>query len=280
MERKYLIDGKFVKESEAKVSIFDLGFLRGYGVFDLTIARGKVAFMMNEHIDRFLNSAKILKLKVPYTKNQIIDFSKILLEKNNLRRSKIRWVLTGGESNDGYLSKKPTFAILIEPGKDFPIEYYTGGVKVISVNKKREIPEAKTTNYQIAYSNYPDMKKNRIHELLYAPGGIILEGATSNVFTVIKNKLVTPKDQILSGLTRKTVIGLAKNNGISIIERLISKRELYKADEVFITSVNRGVMPISEIDGIKIGSGNPGKITQKIIDLYYQFENQYYQNHD
>lgn len=262
------INGKFINIEKASVNVRDLGFLRGFGVFDFSAANDLNTKKEQEHLKRFFNSAKILNLKVPYSASEIKEITRKLLAKNNLGESTVRWVLTGGTSFGGRYSDKETLCILNEPAHPFPKNYYTKGIRVITVNRKREIPEAKTLNYQIAYSMYPKMKRKNVFEIIYTPNDIVLEGGTSNIFIVKNGKLYTPAKEILEGITRKETIELAKKDMITIYEQTISKKELFAADEIFITASLKKIMPVIEIDGKKIGDAKPGSITKKLMELY------------
>ena len=260
--------GKIIERQEAKIDIGDLGFLRGFGVFDLALSYKNKIFLENEHLERLQTSARLLNLHLPYPIEKISALTKELLEKNDLDRSIVRWVLSGGESQNGVVSSKPTFAILIENYHPYPDKFYKHGIKVETVNVRREIPQAKTLNYQVAFTRY----QKGATEIIYTPNGEVLEGGKSNVFLVKDDQIVTAKNDVLAGITRANLIRIAKTNKIDITLRKIEKSELQTADEVFITASNIRVMPVVEIDGSKISNGKPGPITQKLMSLFANFE--------
>lgn len=265
--KTYYLNGKFVSEKDAKVSINDLGFLRGFGVFDLAaIYDGKV-FLEDEHLKRLQNSARLLGLKLPKSISNIQEVSKKLINKNKVKNALIRWVLTGGVSSSHFVEKE-TFAILIEDEAIYPKRYFEQGVKVITINTKREIPAAKTLNYQVAYSHYPAMEKAGAFEMIYTPNNMVLEATTSNLFIVKNSKVYTPKKDMLLGVTRHKVIELCGKNTINIYEHDIKKSDLMNADEVFITATTKKVMPVTKMDNKKVGDGNVGPMTNQLIKLF------------
>lgn len=265
------LDGRFIDEADAKVSIFDLGLLRGWGVFDFAYARGTKVFFGKEHLERFQKSARALKIILPYSITEISNITKELLHKNGCRESQVRWLLTGGTNENG---DEPTFAIINERYHALPSKLYREGVAIRTIDIKREIPCAKTLNYQARYSNLQKMKQENIFELLYIVDGKVLECTTANIFFVKGNKIFTPADEILPGITRSIIIDLALKNGIKVIEKDIKLTELLGADEVFITSTTRKILPVRKINNKLIRC--PGQITQKHSALFAALEKEYF----
>jgi branched-chain amino acid aminotransferase len=268
MTNTIFLNNKFVDPKEATVSILDLGFLRGYGVFDFAIARKNNIFALDLHVERLRQSSEIINLELSFSLEKINQTTQELVEKNGFDFSTIRWILTGGITQDGKTKGGETFVILVEEAHEFPEGYYTQGVKVKTLDSKRQIPEAKTLDYQFAYANYQKMEKENIFEGIYTPNNEVLEGFTSNVFIVKNGELITPAKNILFGITRKKIIEIAKANNIPVIERIVKKDELLNADEVFITATLKQVMPVTEINSQKVGDGTVGEITKKLIGLF------------
>lgn len=266
MAKTYYLNGKFVADTDAKVSINDLGFLRGFGVFDLAAIYNGQVFLEDEHLARLENSARLLGLNLPKTISNIKDISRQLIIKNKTKNGLIRWILSGGVS--AHFVEQETFAILIEKDPNYPQEYFSKGIKVITTNLKRELPAVKSLNYQIAYSHYPKMDKVGAFEMIYTPDDKVLEATTSNLFIIKNNKVYTPKKDMLLGITRQKVIELCKKNKIDIEECDIFKDDLLNADEVFITATTKKVMPVVKIENNKVGSGKVGPITKKLIELF------------
>lgn len=265
MDKYHFLNGKYVSASEAKVDIFDLGLIRGYGIFDFTIAYENRPLQIKEHLKRFEQSAKTINLKLTYSLSKIADTTINLLNKNYYPYSGIRWILTAGLDE---FENKPTFAILNYTLEPFPKDCYEKGIKIICADFKRQTPTAKTLNYQYAYSQHQKMKKIDAFELLYVSNNIATECSSSNIFMVKNGTLITPDKDILIGITRADVIKLAKKHGIAISERQIKKSELLSADEVFITASSKNIMPVTKIDNKNIGNGEPGPATKKLIEQY------------
>lgn len=259
---------QIMPSDQAHISISDLGFLRGYGVFDVASATKQNVFKLEEHIERLEKSAESLNLKLPFTKNKIKELALSLLHKNNFDHSSIRFVLTGGVSANNRTIDKESFLIINEEAHLYPKEFYTDGVSVITREFKRSNPCTKSLNYQFAYSIYQTEPKEDAFEILYINNNCVLEGATSNLFIVKNNQLITPIEDILLGITRNEVLRLAKMSGLNVTERAITKEELFEADEVFITATFKKIMPVVKIDREKVGDGKPGPITKNLIELF------------
>jgi len=266
----HYLNDSWVTTEKATISVFDLSVIRGFGIFDFLRTYHKKPFKLSEHIDRLFNSAKQLGITVPKTKSQI---EKIVLEgitKNSYRECIARIVVTGGVSPDGISkNENSTFAVLFTEATDYPKSYYTQGVKIISREFERSFPHAKSLNYLTAVNVLSEAKKENAIEVLYLDRNRhILEGTTSNFFAVVGGKLITPKEGILRGITRAVVIELARKLKIPVIESdlLYSQIELF--DEAFITASNKEVMPVVRIDGKKVGSGEVGTISRRLISEY------------
>ncbi len=266
----FYINGKFIPEKQAKISIYDLGFLRGYAVFDFLRTYQGEPFYLKEHLQRLLNSAKLIGLKHNYSLNLLIKIVLKTLKKNNLKEASIRIYLTGGYSKDFILPSKPQLIIIITPIKKPPDYLYIKGGKLITKISERILPQAKTIVYTEGIKFLQEAKrKNAIEVLLISKDGKILECTTSNFFAVINKKLITPPtEQILAGITRKVVIQLAKKLKIPVIERNINFKEIKNFDEAFITATNKEILPIVKIDKIKIGDGVVGAITKILINEF------------
>ena len=163
--------------------------------------------------------------------------------------------------------KAPTFAILIEEAHPLPAALYKKGAKLITAEFERAVFDAKHTNYSFAVSMQDTRKKAKAIEVLYTWKNDIREATTSNIFIIKNNTIITPKENILFGITRNCVIDLVKKE-FSIEERTISKAEMFEADECFITATNKEVLPIVTVDDTVIGTGTVGPITQRIIELF------------
>lgn len=273
---KIYFNGKIVDLKKAMINPYDLGILRGYGVFDVMRTINGKPFLLEKHYKRLKNSAEKLKLEVPFSEK---DFRKIvekLIQLNNFlnKDATIRTVLTGGVSPSAFLIQKPTCYILIERFAALPKEIFKKGAKVITIEYERYLPEAKITNYLEPIRHQAVKEKNGALEIIYVKNGKALEASTSNLF-IIKNKsknkkIITPKNNILKGITRGLVINLASEK-FHVEERELLEKELRNADEVFLTATNKDIVPVVNIDGKKIGNGKPGEITKNLIAMFDEF---------
>lgn len=266
MSQIIFLNGQYLPLKRAGISPYDLGFLRGYGVFDFMITANGKPFMLDDHWSRLQKSAKELKLTIPVGKEKYEKILKKLLVMNGLKKSAIRTMITGGASPDGVTpSAKVTFLILIEKPAIYPPDFYSRGAKLISVEYQRECPQVKINNYVTAIKNLKRKKKARAVEILYVNNGKILEASTSNIFIVKNKNIITPKDNVLHGITRQVVISLARKNKFRVMEREIPEKEMFNADEVFITASNKYIIPIVKVEKKIIGAGRPGGVTKTLM---------------
>lgn len=266
-----LLNGKFLKENDAKISVNDIGLHRGYGVFEVLRTYNRKPFLLKEHLDRLFSSAAEIDLKVPYNRTEISTYTYKLLNKNKYKESLIKILVTGGVSNDGMTpNNKPTFLILTKNLKPTKKEVYENGVKLITYEHERFMPSAKTLNYIHLMKSFKKLKKEKAFTLLYVSKGRVLEGATCNIFMFKNNALITPDDGVLNGITRNLTLQLAKKH-FSIQQRKVSLSELLKSDEVFVTLTTKGIVPIVKIDNFKIGKGIPGNKTKQMIGLLEEY---------
>ncbi len=263
------INGKIVTGDKMFVSTYDIGILRGYGIYEGITTHNNKAFYLKAHLKRFRSAAKRLNIKIPHSDEQITNIIKSLIKKNGFERTNLRMILTGGETIQGieFEKNKPTFYILAEEWKPIPPEFYTHGAKIITEEYQRFMPEIKTTNYINAVRLQKKRKTSKSIEILLVSGGQALECSTSNIFMFKENKLITTDKNILPGITRKAVMDVARKN-FKIEERKISLDELLKADEVFITSSYKDIVPIVKIDKNTIGKGRVGENTKKLMSLF------------
>ena len=268
-QRYTYVNGKILPHEKALVGADDIGLSRAFGVYDGIMTYGGKPFEIGMHFKRLSRSAKLMGLRVPVTEVKLEKIIVSLVKKNSFKQPIVRVLLTGGTTLRGidFDAKKPTFIILLEElSQPKPVEYKTG-IRVITHEFQRQIPEAKTINYIAAVRLQGAMRKARAIEAIYTSEGNALEATTSNLFVVKKGVLITPKENILNGITRQVVMKLAKG-AYKIDERAVSLKELYGADEVFLTSSFKEVLPVTRIDGKKIGKGTPGGIT---LDLAKRF---------
>lgn len=265
-----------VPVADIHINPFDIGVLRGYGVFDVMRTENGKPFLLDEHWARLEKSAGTLGLKLPLSKARYKEVLQELLQKNGFIQSSIRTVLTGGESEDAFLpAGKENFFILITPFHGLEDLCYTDGVKVMTLEFHRDWPWAKITQYVTAIKQAERKRALHALEILYVRDGKVLEASTSNFAIFQGDVLVTPKDDILLGITRRLTLQLARELGFSIEEREVDFEEVRQADEMLLTATNKYIVPVVEVDDMIIGSGKPGERTQKLMAAMRNFAQSY-----
>ena len=272
------LDGKFVPEEEAKISIFDHGFLYGDGVFEGIRAYNGRVFRLREHMNRLYDSAKAIDLQIPITKE---EFEKIILETlriNKLRDAYIRPIVTRGVGDlglDPRKCKKPTIIVITKPWGKLYGDLYERGLKAVTVAVRRNPydalpPNIKSLNYlNNILAKIEANAKGGDEAIFLDKLGFISEGSGDNVFIVKNGSILTPPTiNNLPGITREVVIEIIKKLGIPFAERNLSLYDLYTADEVFVTGTAAEIAPIVEVDGRKIGDGKPGKLTKRLMEEF------------
>lgn len=260
-------NGSIVGDHEVCVSPWDLGFLRGYGVFDYFGVYDKKPFMLDAHYARLEKSAKLLSIPLPVSGDLFKGIVTKLIYENNLTDCSIRVVLTGGISSDGITRDgAPTF--LIRPETQSPVnkKNYEEGANLITIEYVRDTPQAKTTHYAEALKNADRLKKEKAIEMLFIHDEHIFECSRSNIFIVRDNTLITPRDSILFGITRGVVLEEATKRSIKTEVRSVPVAELASANEVFITGTGKGIVPIVRIDNEIISGGVPGTTTRLLME--------------
>lgn len=271
-------NGSIVEFDAVKINPYDLGFMRGYGIFDAMRTAGGKLFCLDEHWNKFENSAQELNLNLTITKD---EFEKIVLElgeRNNLKELAIKTILTGGVPPKGLLrSDKSTFLILVDDLNSLVVsdDAYVQGWKIISLEHQRFLPEIKTLNYLFPIKNQDKKIESDAQEILYTKDDHILECSTSNIFMLKDEVLITPKDDIFQGTVRNLVLAIARKNGIKVEERSISKEEFFKADEVFLSATYKKIIPVVQVDDQVIGSGEIGEKTKELMLLLNDFMKNY-----
>ncbi|MEM1586933.1 MAG: branched-chain-amino-acid transaminase [Candidatus Bathyarchaeia archaeon] len=270
------IDGKYYLRSEAKISVFDHGFLYGDGVFEGIRAYNGVVFKLKEHIDRLYNSAHAIMLEIPMTKEEMIKAILETLRRNNLRDAYIRLVVTRGEGDlglDPRKCSKPSVIIITVPMlKLYDEKKRREGISVIISWVRRDPVDA--TSHEIKSLNYLNsilakIEANNVgadEAIILDKNGFICEATGENIFIVKDGKIYTPPraSGALPGITASVVKKIAAKLGYEIIEKNITVTELFSADEAFLTGTGAEIMPIKEVNKRKIGAGEMGPITERI----------------
>jgi branched-subunit amino acid aminotransferase/4-amino-4-deoxychorismate lyase len=272
MKLTHYLNGEFVTEDKLLISPRDLGFLRGYAVFDFfRTYNGHKPFMFDYHIDRLFHSAKTIGLKMPWTKKEVQSIILETLDKNDKwKEFVVRVVVSGGVATTPDLTGNPILIVILDEVIKFSKSIYTKGIKVSTISHKRYTPGSKTTHYVEAIQNIEKMYVEGSDELLYVFNNSVLEGAFSNFFCVVNNKLVTAENDILPGVTRKVVMEKLKLT-IPVEARVLKFKELSAAKEAFITVSGKGIVPVVRVDDKTIGNGEVGPITKDLIRKFEDF---------
>lgn len=267
----YYLNGQFVSQSQAKVSVYDMGFLRSFGVVEFLITYHQKPFRLSAHLDRFLHSADLAGLKLPFSQKKLTALVHQTLKKNNFPESTIWLVATGGLGPTSMIpAKTPTLVIMVDPFKPYPRSCYQKGVKIITFKASRLLPQAKTMVYTLAIKALTQAYRKKGIEALYLLNHQVTECMTSNFFIFKKGKLLTAKDQdVLKGITRQVVLEIAKNH-FPVQKKDLTLKEVLSADEAFLTASNKEIMPVVKIDHHRIGNGQVGPQTKKLIKLFRQ----------
>lgn len=268
------LNNKVVPSAEAKISVFDHGFLYGDGIYETLRVYDGVVFMFEEHLQRLFRSASLIGLDI---KREIADIKVAVyetLQANSLTNAYIRLTVSRGYGAVGLdpdLCKEPSFVVITNDFKDYPQAYYLEGIKLMIATVRRNLREA--INPQIKSLNFLnnvlakiEAKKNDVHEaIMLNAAGHVAEGTISNIFFVKDGILHTPSIEcgILDGITRAMVFGLAIKNGIAVREGAYTPEELYQASEVFITNTTMEVMPVSRVDDINYSIGDTARLLLK-----------------
>jgi len=270
------IDGKFYPKAEAKISVFDHGFLYGDGIFEgIRLYKGCV-FRLEEHLERLEMSAKALCLNMPWTRKQISDIVCESCRRNKLTDGYIRLVVSRGFGDLGLSPKNcptPSIICIADSIKLYPEELYTTGMKIITAPTRRVSPAAlppmiKSLNYLNNILAKMEAQQHGFHEcLMLNEQGYVSECTGDNVFLIHKGKLITPASHAgaLVGITRQVAIEVAQALNIPVVETNITRYDVWNADECFLTGTAAEVIPVIEVDARTIGTGKPGPLTANIL---------------
>lgn len=280
------MDGKVAGENEARISVFDRGFLYGDSIYEVIRSYGQVPFAMKEHLRRLHRSADAIEMDLPMSSMQIeSEIRKLIAEAGN-PDSYIRVVVTRGE---GEISLDPAMAvnahtiIICKEYQAPPRHLYTEGASVILVKSGKLTDGAlpagsKTGNYLVNLMALAKAKQRGSYEAILVDGtGKIAEGTTCNIFIVRAGRVITPSLEtgILAGITRSIVIELCRRWSIPLEERDLYPKDIKEADEAFLTSTIRDVMPITIVDEMPVRNGRPGPVTENLRRAYLEYVREY-----
>jgi branched-chain amino acid aminotransferase len=277
MRTTVMIDGRIVAPEQAVVSVFDRGFLYGDSVFETLRTYGGKPFALDEHLERLARSAQRVFIALPVDLATVRTEVQGALVRHGGSEASLRLMLTRGIGRslglDPELAEQPLRVILVSALSVPPAEIYDRGIATITYRAERPsdaaaLADAKIGNYLLAVLAMRAARAQGAGEaLLEDPDGCILEGSTSNVFVVSSGVLLTPPETaaILPGITRSHVLRIATHMGVAVEQRMLHKDELARADEVFICSSIRELVPVISIDGQPVAAGAPGAMTRELL---------------
>ena len=276
MGLKIYLNGKLIEASEAKISVFDHGLLYGDGVFEGIRSYNGLVFKLKEHVDRLYESAHTILLRIPMTKGEISQAVVATLRANRLKDAYIRLVITRGPGDLGLDPRKcerATVFIITDKIVLYPDRVYEEGMEIVTVPTPRNLPEA--LNPQIKSLNYLNNILAKIEAtnagvqeaLMLSAHGYVAECTGDNIFIVRDGALLTPPPYagILKGITRACVMELARKAKVPVREEMMTRHDLYNAEECFLTGTAAEIAPIVKIDGRAIGTAKPGKVTLRLM---------------
>jgi branched-chain amino acid aminotransferase len=273
------IDGKWLPKEQAMISVFDHGLLYGDGVFEGIRAYDGKIFKLREHIERLFDSAKAIWLTVPVSIDEMIRLHEEGLKRSGLTDSYIRTVVTRGVGDLGLDPRKckdPTVIIIIDKIALWPEERYVQGLSVVTAStptphRESLSPRVKSLNYlPHILAKIEGIVANADEVIMLDSTGFVAEGSGTNLFIARRGELFTPAvhSGILRGVTRDTVIDLAKAAKIPVHETTLNRFDVYTADEVFFTGSGAELIHARSVDGRVIGAGGAGKLTVSLRDSF------------
>jgi branched-chain amino acid aminotransferase len=281
-QAKVYIDGHYYDKDEAKISVYDHGLLYGDGIFEgIRIYNGRV-FKLKEHLERLYSGAKALLLTIPLSPEDLGKQVEEAVKINQKEHGYVRLVVTRGKGDLGvnpYLCKKASIIIIVDDIQLYPPEHYQKGINIMTSSVRQQ--SAITTDPRIKSLNYlknilakiEAIQAGCLEAILLNQDGYITECTADNIFMVKNSILYTPHPScgILEGITRQTVIQLAAQAKIEVRETLLTRYDLYNADECFLTGTGAELIPVTKIDGRTIGQSTIGETTQTLLMHFKEF---------
>ena len=270
------VNGEFVQEGQARISVLDHAVLYGDGVFDTVAAWGGRIFKLDEHIDRFFRSMRAIAIPPPVDRDRLRFLVLEAVRLNKLENAYVKWICTRGSNGAPLMDPEGCVPNLIIITRHY-IHCAAGGttglrMKTAAIRR----PSGQVLDSHVKSLNYLNLVLAKLeakaakadHALLLDLSGRICEAPGFNVFLVHGNRLHTPRHDILEGITRATVLDLAREAGLDCREEDLELYHAYTADEMFLTSTAGGLLPVTELDGRTIGEGRPGPVFTRMAEAY------------
>jgi len=282
MAQKIWLDGRLVDREDAKITVFDHGLLYGDGVFEgIRIYNGRI-FELDAHIKRLYESAKAIRLAIPMSQSELAGATQQTVDANSLTEGYIRLVATRGVGTLGlnpFVCTNPSIFIIADKIQLYPEELYEKGMSLISATTVRNHPlaippQAKTLNYlNNILAKIEALDSNVPEAIMYNHEGYVAEASGDNVLIVKEGVIYAPPPEAgaLPGITRSIVIRLAKKENLQVVEKNLTRFDLYVCDEFFLTGTAAEVIGIVEIDGRIVGDGRPGPVTNLLRKKFFEY---------
>ena len=276
---KVFLSGELVDESDAKISVFDHGLLYGDGVFEGIRLYNRRVFRLEEHLQRLEMSARAIMLELPMSLEEISNAVCDTCRANGLKDGYIRLVVTRGTGTLGlnpYICDDPQLFVIADKIQLYPEEYYTEGLKIVTVATQRIGPASlppmiKSLNYlNNILAKIEAINAGCMEALMLNDQGHVAECTGDNVFILQGGKIRTPPTSAgaLKGITRDVAFEIADGLGIPLVESNLTRYDVWVSDECFLTGTAAEIVPVTEVDGRKVGAGSPGPVTQQFIQAF------------
>lgn len=279
MSRLVYVAGKLVPAEQASVSVFDHGLLYGDGVFEGIRVYGGRVFLLQEHIDRLYESALAIRLVIPISNPEMVKAVEDTVKANNITDGYVRLVVTRGAGALGLdirRTSNPQVIVIADTITMYPEEMYRTGMKLVTAATIKNHPGAlsprvKSLNYlNNIMAKIEGTDAGTVEALMLNHNGEVAECTGDNIFIIKRGVLKTPPPEagLLEGITRNAVMRLARGAGIPVEECVMTRHDIFTADECFLTGTAAEVIAVTSLDGRQIGTGKPGPITEKLLDLF------------
>ncbi len=281
MSIKIWISGEMYDKEDAKISVYDHGLLYGDGVFEGMRSYGGKIFRLEQHLDRLWESAQAIWLKIPASKSEVGAACRQMLEVNGIQDGYIRLIVTRGAGTLGLDPNKtshPQIIVIADSIALYPPEMYAEGLSIVTASTMRSHPVAldpriKSLNYlNNIMAKLEGLQAGCVEALMLNHKGEVAECTGDNIFIVKNGVVMTPPIDagILDGITRRTVIALARETGHEMREIALTRHDVYVADECFLTGSAAEIIPVVKVDNRVIGSGQPGTVTGQLLERFHQ----------
>lgn len=269
-------DGKWLPADQIMFPASDMGLQRGFGLFETLRAHREKLFHPERHLERVRDTAATIGLDLPWPDGELLALWTEAVGRNNFADTNIKVLITGGSSHFLQAEEYPRLTILASQFHGHPRHLYEDGASLRTTHLERVLPQAKSLSYLPSVMAWRRAAAAGDHEALFIHNATIHECATANFFLVDEGSLLTAADGVLAGTTRALVFELARQQNIPLRIERVSTDRLPAAQEAFITSVNRKIMPVVRIDDRVVGSGEVGPITKQLIQAFADYEADYF----